>query len=777
MRTGILTGLAALVAGLLAAAAPAAAQDPDWPIPRMYPTTGFDRASAESATASPAREAATALEAACTAGDMVSCADLGLAFETGAGRPQNRPVAELIYREACEANVAIACHRLGMLLRFADDRAQWMITAPLFVRACRMGLAEACDVEADDLAAGFATGTSDPEAALALRRRTCAGGSAPSCTTLALVLIRESPDEAGAAEGLALLDRQCRAGRAEDCNAAMRHFERQEEGYGRRTREYESLACTGGDSWACMRRGKHALDNGIGPEARAAATAFYERACALNDYHCTAAAAVRDEPQLNLACEAGERAACVALGRLHADWNGPFKDHPRAIALLGGACQSATDPAEAQDLCGTAGTLALELVQAGETEGLPDAARIEGLLMAACLSGEDRACLALADALIAGRVLASNPPYATDLYRGLCDRGDTRGCDGLSKAIRVNAAAPLVLASSDWEPPEYSPDELAEMARIAEAERLAREARDLAAACTNTEIEWRGITYADSICVQVTAIINGFAVPRGNAPWQALLWRPEVLGTQRLAVADRVLCGGAVIRTGWVLTAAHCLTDLHGIAIRTGGHRIRLGVSNPLVDEGFSYPILRVIPHPGFKTSTLVYDIALVQYDPAAGRREGGPVGPIAAIRLDPKPLAQRPIRARMPAYTFGWGRLAAVRGATPGELRGARLELQDPQACTDLTAFRDTRRDAVLCAAGPQGQQACFGDSGGPLITYADEGRIPTVIAVVSNGVDCGTTGVPSRFTRIAHPEVQKWLNQNLPPPPPASPRAPARR
>ncbi len=498
----------------------------------------------------------------------------------------------------------------------------------------------------------------------------------------------------------------------------------------------------------------------------AAATAFYERACALNDYHCTAAATVRNEPQISAACEVGDRTACIALGRLHADWNGPFNNPARAIALLGDACTTATDPAEAQDLCGTAGTLALDLAQAGEEEGLPDASRIEGLLMAGCLAGSDDTCLALADALMTGRLLASNPPYATDIFRGLCDRGDARGCAGLGKAIRVNAAAPLLVAGGDLEPPEYSPEERAEMARIAAAERRAEEERANADACTTTEVEWRGTTYIDTICVQITAIINGFAVPRGNAPWQALLWRPEVLGTRRLAVPDRVLCGGAVVRTGWVLTAAHCLTDIGGIPIRTGGHRIRLGVSNPLSDEGFSYPILRVFPHPDFKPSTLVYDIALVQYDPRAGRREGGPVGPIAAIRLDPKPLAQRVIRARMPAYTFGWGRTAYEGGATPSELRGARLELEDPQACTNLTALRDTRRDAVLCAAGPQGQQACFGDSGGPLITYGDEGRVPTVLAVVSNGFRCGTTRVPSRFTRIAHPRVQTWLTSHLPAP-----------
>lgn len=62
-----------------------------------------------------------------------------------------------------------------------------------------------------------------------------------------------------------------------------------------------------------------------------------------------------------------------------------------------------------------------------------------------------------------------------------------------------------------------------------------------------------------------------------------------------------------------------------------------------------------------------------------------------------------------------------------------------------------------MRCCA-PDRSQACDGDSGGPLITYGDERSIPTVIGVVSAGEKCGSTGVPSRYTRIA--KVRDWID-----------------
>jgi hypothetical protein len=334
------------------------------------------------------------------------------------------------------------------------------------------------------------------------------------------------------------------------------------------------------------------------------------------------------------------------------------------------------------------------------------------------------------------------------------------------------ADAPLAVAGAGDLPPEYSQEEIDEQRRAYDKveDDIRRNIDENA--CITTVVEFRGQTYSDTICTPMAAIISPFTVKVGSAPWQALIWRPEKLGSLTLTERDRVLCGGTVIRTGWVLTAAHCLIDedsekpkRFSVPILRGGHRIRLGVFNPLTPEGHSYRIMRVIPHPQFRRGDFAFDIALIQYDPR-GEKLGGTVHPVARIRVDPQPMAARTILARMPAYTFGWGR-TAYEGSSqpPSELRGARLELRDMENCTRVTGFRGDMRGAVLCASGARGEQACYGDSGGPLVTYRDPDKVPTVIGVVSAGIKCGRTAVPSRFTRIAHPRVMAWLNAIVPP------------
>ena len=82
---------------------------------------------------------------------LTGCTALGTAFETGKGRPQSRPVAELLYRQACDGEAAEGCYRLGKLLRVAVDRGDWGQSAPLFVRACELGSASGCDAQAENV--------------------------------------------------------------------------------------------------------------------------------------------------------------------------------------------------------------------------------------------------------------------------------------------------------------------------------------------------------------------------------------------------------------------------------------------------------------------------------------------------------------------------------------------------------------------------------------------------------------------------------------------------
>lgn len=753
--------LLGLLLGLVAIHGAAAAQGE---APYVYAIATSDRARPDKPADQIAAEtaAASAAQAACEAGSMAGCAALGRAYHMGEGKPQSRPVAQLLYRQACNGAEASACHGLGELLRSAEGDAALRESEQAYVRGCRLGALEACDREADDLERGRLDSEPDPQAAEALRRATCAAGRAVTCRTLAGRLMGRDRSPEENEEGAALIDRQCRAGDPRACDDAADYWQRIEDQIGPRTIAYRELACAADDAWSCTFLGTRALRDGDrSAAARARALSYYDRACTLGSYHCETAAAIRDEPQLAARCAGGDVASCGTVGAFYAQDGGPLEDKPRALALLGPACEAAADPTIALKACELA---AGRLLAQWDTS--PDPVRLDAYMARACDAGSDGACQGLAEELGPDGRLPTDMPRALALHERLCAADFASSCRTLDRAIEEDPATPLMIAGDDYMPDLSDPDTAARLAAAREAENRAQE-EFRAKQCTATSVAFRGTTYDDQLCDNIAGVIQGYAVRAGEAPWQALLWRPAVLGRTRLTLDQRVLCGGAVIRTGWVLTAAHCLIDeANGVKvpILSGGHRIRLGVSNPLADEGYSYPIKQVIQHPAFTLKPLAFDVALIEYDPRRGERIGQ-VFPIRGIALDRQPLAARPIRNRMPAFTYGWGRTALEGGAAPTQLQGARLELRDGDSCTRLTKFRGTLQDALLCAAGARGEQACFGDSGGPLITYGDAGQVPTVIGVVSGGVECGRTGVPSRFTRLGHPRVQKWLNDVLPP------------
>ncbi len=404
---------------------------------------------------------------------------------------------------------------------------------------------------------------------------------------------------------------------------------------------------------------------------------FFDRACTLDQYHCGQSAQLREEPELTLRCESGDGAACIALGTLLSARGSPLEDSARALALLGPACDAGVT-----EVCDSAADLVF-----GQSHD--------------CAAGKVEACDRVASARASGGQLSEAVSRTAARYAEECGPRSAYACKSLESLAASDPAAPLMLASATIGP-ELTPEEEAEEARLEREERERDIAEQRAANCTTTTVVFEGVSYVDTLCdtKTVTRITRlGFTVKRGATPWQALLWRPEIWDGTTLDPGSRVLCGGSVIREGWVLTAAHCVNDadMGGVSIKTAGHRIRLGLNNALGDEGFSYPIIATHRHPDYKREGLEFDIALVQYDPKRGRRGSNALAP-ALIRLDPVPLGQRKIEAIPRVSTYGWGLTAFRNGVIPDQLRGARMKLRDPATCTNVTKFRDAkRRDSVL--------------------------------------------------------------------------------
>ncbi len=765
---GKLAGLG--VAIWLVLAVPVAAQD-DAP-PSFVNRGGMERADPDKSPARRAREEAEAgiAEAACNAGDLTGCAALGKAYMYGEGKPQNRPAAYVLLRRACDGGEATGCLGLGNLhWRIPELSAQEFAVAS-YRRGCELGSLDACEREAETIEKGLEGTPGDPAAADAFRQEICPKGGVAACRSLAIKLFAPDRSPAEQAEGQAVLDRQCRAGEREACVPLASWRADQSNPLTPFLREILSAGCAAGEADHCTELAGVFFAESSGPPAqRSEAIALYERACELKSSECTAIKAIHAQPPLAEACSRGERDACTALGTLYAKAYSPLQSPVEAATLLGDACE-AGDIAQ----CGHAVGVQLYNLAPLTPDGI---ARADRWYMIGCDGGSNVDCKTLGIRLIDGDLFPPDRARGYGLLERACERDDTASCDELVKRGKTDPDALLPVADSRFIASLEEGEEDPRVRRLQEEER-AKSAALRARSCTSTTVTLDGVTYHDTICSAYVRAIRGFASKAGQTPWQALLWRPETLnpGTRnalRLTPADQVVCGGSVIRTGWILTAAHCLTDDRGNVIPTAGYRVRLGLSNPYAEEGLSYPILRVIPHPKFCRTkpcprSLDFDVALVQYDPARNSMSGR-VFPVSRIRLDPLPLAARKTETVERVFTYGWGRTEVDGGSIPDHLRGARVKLRDAAACTKATRFTDSeRRDTVLCAderVGAGGGQACKGDSGGPLITYGDTDQRPTLIGVVSGGAQCGSIGKPSRYVRVAHPAIISWINKTLPP------------
>ncbi|XP_062552457.1 serine protease persephone-like isoform X2 [Armigeres subalbatus] len=218
------------------------------------------------------------------------------------------------------------------------------------------------------------------------------------------------------------------------------------------------------------------------------------------------------------------------------------------------------------------------------------------------------------------------------------------------------------------------------------------------------------------------------------------------IGWTRSSSKIDYLCGGMLITLDYVLTAAHCAADANLYRPDT----VRLGdvdLSSPDGDHNAQQiAIKRFVRHPDHRIARSYHDIALIELERSA---EPGPF--VCSVCLWTE------MSLNFDQMTvMGFGATDFGSDSSPVLLK-ADLSLLDEADCSQqFSAYRKVAegiKSSQFCAASPN-KDACYGDSGGPilidLVDPSEKKKIPFVAGIVSIGTGChdGSMGL---YTRVA--------------------------
>ncbi len=217
-------------------------------------------------------------------------------------------------------------------------------------------------------------------------------------------------------------------------------------------------------------------------------------------------------------------------------------------------------------------------------------------------------------------------------------------------------------------------------------------------------------------------IINGSDAEINRFPFQVALM-----------TGSFQFCGGTLVNSKWVLTAAHCV-----IGVLPGDVEVLLGTPN-LGSGGERVGVGAIRMHPSYAGGG-DFDVALL-------RLEESLLWPRAFLQSPGQPSLSVPGDS---ATVIGWGQ--TEQGVGSPRLKEVRLAIITNKECEDIAgAFFGAIGTATICAGGNRIDKGpCYGDSGGPLLVPYRHSWAQ--IGVVSRSVNVDQCGnVPAAFARVS--------------------------
>jgi len=230
-------------------------------------------------------------------------------------------------------------------------------------------------------------------------------------------------------------------------------------------------------------------------------------------------------------------------------------------------------------------------------------------------------------------------------------------------------------------------------------------------------------------------IVGGEDAYYGEFPHQITLLRGGPDGS--------LMCGGSLVDSNWVVTAAHCCDgqSARRLGVAVGNHNL---YSDDSDQENIQ--VKRIVMHPSYDSWTVENDICLLELETPATL--GSKVGTISL------PSQNEEYDAGTECTVTGWG-TTSEGGSLASVLQKVTVPVVSDADCRDAYGQNDIA-DSMICAGLDKGgKDSCQGDSGGPFMCGNQ------LSGVVSWGYGCAEAGYPGVYTQTSY--FADWVMNNM--------------